>query len=295
MLRRQVDTSTSTEIAPAVEVAGTAEPHRISAEPFTAGAVRRTVLAAALQKPYSLFPLVIGLLGLTAAGLFGSLEAAVVGGIGVLAGLGGWIVDYFFRHDSLARTLLEDHHAARRRQIADQLEALQRVLEELRFDRGADQLERLGEKFDGLKAVLADKMNPGEITYSRYLGVAEQVYLNALDRLHDVVSLLRGIQAIDTGHIDQRLAELGWREGAAVAADSEIAALIERRRIAQEVAAQADSLVAANETAMTALDATTVRLAGIRTRQGRAAVDMETAMGELLRLAQRASLYDIRR
>lgn len=287
MLRRQAETA---EVAAPVA----AEPQRQAATLLTTGAVNRSVLTATLQKPYSLYPLMLGLLGLAGAGLFSSVTAAVAGGIGVVVGLGGWIVDYFFRHDTLAGALLADYHAARRRQIAEQLETLDSALRDLDFPRGAVQLQELGEKFAGLKAVLDDKMNPGEITYGRYLGVAEQVYLNALDRLHDIASLMHGIDTIDPRYIADRLAALGWRDGMPAPAGSEAAALLERRRLAEEVTARVSDLVAANEAAMTALDATTVRLAGIRTRQGRAEMDMETAMDELTRLAQRATLYDIR-
>jgi hypothetical protein len=54
-----------------------------------------------------------------------------------------------------------------------------------------------------------------------------------------------------------------------------------------------DSLLTHNEEALTELDQTTTSIASVQTIQGRAKVDLESAMKELEELAKRSQKYSV--
>ena len=253
-------------------------------------AIEKAVLKTALAKPLSLYASVIGVLGCAAAVSFDSVVALAVGVAGLVLGIGSWVVNYFFRYDTFARAYLERLREARLAHIAQKPVQLKERLAGLGFPQGAEQVAKLEEKFAHLKQVLDGKFTRHELTYGRYLAVAEQVFLASLDNLQQVADHLHGIQTIDPDYIQNRLQELGHSGGAAV----EIASLRQRLGLRETMLERARQMAADNETAMTTLDLTTVRLAGIQTTREEASMDMETAMRELTELANRAKAYDRR-
>lgn len=264
----------------------TSTPQTLDTTDFSERAVRQAVVRLAVQKSYSLYPTVLGVLCGIGGFLFTSTEALLIGGAGVGFGLGSMIINLFFRSRSLARAHLEALHRQHQTQIEQIPARLRRQFEALGFETGILQIDKLKTKFDGLKEVLDAKFSPTELTYGRYLAVAEQVHLAALDRLADIAALLTSVKSIDPAYITSRLAELGGSDS------PERATLRTRLQLHQETMAKSAALAVENETAMTALDTTAVRLAEVRTQQGQAKVSMETAMTELLSLAERSHLYE---
>ena len=53
------------------------------------------------------------------------------------------------------------------------------------------------EKYDNLAEILREKLNAGELTYSRYVAMAEQVFLSGLDFLKEAAMSLKSISKID--------------------------------------------------------------------------------------------------
>ncbi len=173
----------------------------------------------------------------------------------------------------------------------DRLEALAEDFALLEFAPGAAQLERLPEKLDNLAEVLKRRLNSGELTYHRYFGMAEQVYLSALDNLHEAAVALRSVSTIDPERLQARLAELGHANAADADKARELEALNKRYALLEEQQQRVAALIAQNESAMTVLDNTAAVLAQTKTRKGQASMDAEAAMAELERLAKRAGSY----
>ena len=168
-----------------------------------------------------------------------------------------------------------------------ELRILKAELNRLDDPRPAYQLDAIGEKRDNLTAVLDERLEVGELTYSRYQSTAQQVYLAVVSNLREVVISKKSVRAIDIDYIDHRLAELRAEGGSE--AQAEISSLEDRRALATPQDAKATYLLAQNESAMTLLDRTATALADAPI--GVAPQDAEAAMEALEELADRAGRY----
>jgi hypothetical protein len=186
------------------------------------------------------------------------------------------------RHYALHQASSEDRHG---------LQALEADLVRLEAEQGLDQLRMIRQKLESLTDVLRRRLDAGELTYGRYLGTAQQVYLATLDNLGEIVVILTSVGAIDRDYIIRRSAELGEAEDASPERRREIESLAERHGLLERQLGKIASLYAQNEAAMTALDNTAMALAETRTSKGQASVDAEAAMAALENLAKRADKY----
>ncbi len=173
----------------------------------------------------------------------------------------------------------------------EKLRLLEADLKEMGSTQGVTQLKFLREKFESLTDVLKRRLSAGELTYGRYLGTAEQVYLSAVDNLNDLTVSLKSVSSIHPGYINKRLKELGNSSEAPAEKKREIASLEKRLSLRDEQLKRVSELLAQNESAMTALDHTASAMAETRTGKGEANMDAEAAMAELEMLANRASKY----
>ena len=262
-------------------------------ETFDEAAVNRAVLRKTAGHPLSVYPTVGAVLGGLAVALFGPsvlLVAGVSGGAAL--GLGSWLINYFFRRQSFAGAYLRRAHAALERETQRKLDHLREELTELEIGQGVAQLDRFKNKLDTLKRLLGQKLERTELTYGRYLGIAEQVYLSAVDNLHQVSLARRAMAAIDPRYIEKRIEELHETEDMSRADNqAELASLQERLELRALQERRISELLSQNETAMTQLDQTSAAIASIQTRPGHTRVDLETAMSDLAEMVARAHKY----
>lgn len=259
---------------------------------FSASAVRRAVIAGTVGHPLSVYPTVAAILGGLAVLLFGPTAPIVWGASGAAAvGLSSWLINYFFRKESFAKAYLERVHAAVATRTRESLGTLRADLEALSLEQGVEQLEQFGRKLENLKDLLGRKLDLREITYGRYLGIAEQVYLSAIDNLHEAALALRAASAIDFDYVEERLGEIRRQKLDTEESREEVKALEERKTLRAQQNERVAELLAQNESAMTQLDSAAAAIAAIRTGPGRAMMDTETAMKELAQLARRARQY----
>lgn len=167
---------------------------------------------------------------------------------------------------------------------------LEADLERLGSDQGVEQLRMLRQKLDRLVEVLRHRLDEGEVTYGRYLGTAEQVYLAALDNLHEVVVTLTSLAGMDEGYLERRIADIE-RDGITDKEQAELATIRQSREVLQQQRGKLEDLLAENERALAVLDNTSAALAGTRTRGGHATVPAEEAIRELEALASRTGRY----
>ena len=136
------------------------------------------------------------------------------------------------------------------------LDALAADLQRVAPDKGLEQLRLLQQKLDVLTEVLKRRLSEGELTFGRYFGTAEQVYLSAIDNLNEIVVALTSVSSIDGEYIDQRIAEvrdnLGAGDGARDDQRREVESLEQRRTLLEQQHRKVSELFAQNEAAMRA-------------------------------------------
>ncbi|GAB6041734.1 hypothetical protein [Endothiovibrio diazotrophicus] len=265
---------------------------RRSLPDFSRRAIGRHVATATAQKPYVLYPLALGLLGGLSALLLGTslLPALVGGGIGI----GAWLLDNTLRRDHHAARHIRELHALLASRAQASLASLREELEEVGERDGLDQLQRLTHKYETFEALLRRKLNPAELTFGRYLGMAEQLYLGALDNLNTVTNIRRGLNAIDASRIEARAERLAADGRIDESERQEMEALSRRRALLERQRAQVVTLLSQNESAMTKLDEVAASIATLNLGDRRASMDMEQAMLELEELARRSADYEVK-
>jgi hypothetical protein len=255
-------------------------------------AINLAVLTRSLQHPSVVYPAAIGLLGVAGGALlvgsplvFGA--AAVASGIAAL----GFGVNFLLRRDRLASEYLASANRAILAERERMLQNLEQDLEESGAAEALRQLKRFQEKMDAFQEVLGDKLGPHELTHARFLGVAEQVCLSGIDNLRAIALAARSSASIDAGYIRNRIARLEKSGAASKAQVGELAGLKEQLRVHAEHAERTAQRLAQNEQALARLDTALAAVAAMRTEPDRAVVNMETAIEELSRIAQRAREY----
>jgi len=218
--------------------------------------------------------------------------AAVAVGLG-LASLALW-VPIFLKSDMFSHSVYEWIEAEEESQRA-KLERLAADFGDMNFPQGGTQIKLLQDKLASLTEILKRQLNSGEITYGRYLGMAQEVFGAAIDNLHEVGVVLRSVSTIDVNYIRDRLLELDNGSRKTPHHEREYQALQERTALVEDQTRRVAELMAQNESAMTVIDRTAAALAGTRTAQGMAKLDAETAMAELEQLAKRTGRYAARR
>ncbi len=259
---------------------------------FSPAAIRRQVTTETAQKPYVLYPLALGILGVLATMLLEpSLFTIGVAAGGILAGLGGWLVNVTLRN----QVHVSKHLAGLRRLLAERVNEsihnLKHDLSEVAAHDGLQQLKRLEDKYTTFQEMLQRKLDTDELTYDRYLGMTEQVYLAGLDNLNRIAAIMKSISAMDVSYLKSRISELREKKALKKTEESELEALVARLQLRKTQEDKVHSLLSQNEEAMTRMDTLMAALADMGPGQSRATMDMESAMQELERLAQRAQDY----
>ncbi len=258
--------------------------------PLSQKAVSKAVLANSLQHPLVLYPAVTGVLVAASSLVFhlGSLPLILSAGGGVTA-LGGWFYQFFGRRDVYFQAYFAEIHARLNREKKQKLAKLRKELKQVKSDQGIKQLELLEIKYRNFEEILGSKLSPTEMTYSRYLSIAEQVYLAVLDNLDKVFLSLKSISAVDTAHLSQRIRTLETESSTQAKHEKET--LSRRLTLQKQQQDKAAELILANERALTELDVVTAKIAGVEMNKGRADLDLDLAMEELKRLAERTDQY----
>jgi len=257
-------------------------------QPVTPEKIPGLLLQRSIGSPFVLYPTVTAGLGAVAGVLFGFTMipgALVVGGLVIAAG--GFFAEFGFRRDTNVKEII----LAVTRQMETEREQIIAILhseiDEKTLPSARSQLADFKNKFETFVDVLDDRFNPGELTFIRYMSVAEQVYLSGLDNLRNAVISSKAIQSTDKNVLTSRLEKLG----ASTNDEIERAALSERLRGFEETAKNITDLIVINEKALTVLDSVTQKLARTQVSKGMADGDTESAMQELGRMGEMLARY----
>lgn len=262
---------------------------------FSPEAIRRALKRHARGHWTLRYSAMLLVLSALAGGLFGFSELVFTAIVGVI-GLGGlsWVYNCYIQADNFEYRYVEQLQSAIQEQTERKRERLKEDLIEHECPDGAQQLDKFQAKFDSLTELLGDKLDTGELTYQRYLGIAQEVFLSGIDNLAAAVSALKSISEIDVEYINEHLKRL---RDSADPGDPEIQKEIEpletRLGMRQNQLDKIKHLLLENERAMTHLDETTVAIADMDTGGGEAKVDMENSMKALAEITQRAQRYSV--
>lgn len=255
-------------------------------------AINGAALRGALQHPAVVYPATAGLLGGIGIALIASspwlIATALVGGAVALAAVG---VNTVLRRRFFAGKYIESAHRAIQAYRESTLLHLEQELKQQGSREGSGQLERFREKIEAFETVLGEKLEKHEITYGRFLGIAEQVYLSGVDNLQRIALALKSAEAIDEHYIRGRISALEHGGSGSAARAQELQSLRQQLGLRSEQLGRIESCLAQNEQAMVQLDAALAAISEMKTGSSQATVDMETAMSELQQIAKRVGDY----
>ena len=158
------------------------------------------------------------------------------------------------------------------REAKAKLKMISSYLADRNFEQGSAQVHKLQEKMQGFRDVLEAKFDEGEMAYVRYLSVAEQAQMKALENLEQVVVELKAIDSIDTDYIQHRWDELETvnkaNDGLSDRQMEEAQSLEARMKLYDDHTQMAEDLLSLNEKAMTEIDKLGSKLARAKTSGG---------------------------
>jgi hypothetical protein len=254
---------------------------------LTTEALRKAVISQSVQHPSVVYPAALGVLGGIAASAVISSPliigaAALAGGVAVTA----LLVNIFARHDDIAGRYLKALRERLARERQAQIEDLADDLETVGARDGTHQLGRFVDKLATFQSVLAEKLSPQELTFERFAAIAEAVFLAGVENLRAVHLAHKALGAIDESYLMQRIRRLESDR----AETSELHGLREQAAQAQALRKRIGDRLGENELALAELDKATAAVGEMRSG-GVATMDMESAMAELARIAQRSAQY----
>lgn len=257
-------------------------------QPVQDSSLRKALLKTSFGSPYVTYPTVAALLGSMAGALFG-FTGVFLGVIttGALIASGGLFTELVVRRDENMKrimTELSKNMEARREALVS---GLKKEIESLKLAQADKQLNDFQLKFTTFVDVLDDRFSPTELTFLRYLNVAEQVYLSGMDNLRNAVISHKAISSINVKDLRARMAVLDTSSNQRVEREM----LQERINGSDATQKQIDELMLMNERALTMLDQVTQKLAMTQVEKGMADSDTESAMNELARLGGMLSQY----
>jgi hypothetical protein len=258
--------------------------------PLSPKAVNKAVLANSLQHPLVLYPAVAGALAAVSTVAFhlGSAPLVLAAG-GAVTAVGGWLYQFIARRENYSQAYFSEIQARLNREKMHKLSKLRKELIQVESFNGIKQLELLDIKYRNFEEILGSKFSPTEMTYSRYLSIAEQVYLAILDNLDKVFLTLKSISAVDKNHLSERLNSLEQDQSDLAGHEKET--LNKRLALHQQQLDRSSDMILSNERALTELDEVTAKIASVQINKGRAGVDLDLAMEELRRIAERTDDY----
>jgi hypothetical protein len=258
---------------------------------LTPEAIRRAVLGHSLQHPLVVYPAAVGLLGGLGAAFVAGTPLLV--GVSVFAGvaaLAGFSTNFWGRHDRIAGAYLASVRERLTRERTEQITDLAEDLKNVGAHDAQRQLERFVDKISTFQAVLSERLSPNELTFARFSAIAEAVFLAGVDNLRAIHLALKSLEAVDEGYVSQRL-QLLEKSRASDHTSTAVQGLRDQLQHAHTLRERANHRLGQNELAMAELDRATAAVGEMKTGADRPSLDMEAAMQELTRLAQRSSAY----
>ena len=222
-----------------------------------------------LTNSVTLFPAAGGFLGLLGGALFASVPALILGGIGIGISAGFYAFQKFKNFSNLSQNLVDKLRRDQKSQLIEKLGSLGQELTDFSCNQGAEQVDRLKEKFDGLCSIIREKVGNDNVKSARLNAIAEQLYLATIDNLVHAKQILSSIDNINLDYIETQIQRAHSQE--------ERESLEERRQLKIDGINAAEECIAHNEVAMTKINQLSMELA----RAKQSPFDMESSLHEI--------------
>ena len=217
----------------------------------------------------TLFPAAFGVLGLLWGGLFASSFALVVGSLALGLSLGFFIYQKKVNFNKLAKQLVDKLRTKQLLDLKAKLVPLKQDLEKLNCKQGAEQVQRLKIKFEGLSEMIKEKLAHDEVNTTRLNAIAEQLYLATVDNLIQAKQILSSVDNINEEYIEIQMERAH--------SNQERESLLERKLLLRDGVNAAEDCIANNEVAMTKINQLSMSLA----KSKHSKFDMEHALHEI--------------
>src|SRR5580693_3639704 len=178
---------------------------------FSESAARKAAFFDVIQHPLTLWPPALGTataVGLTMFSIASVPCSAAIAAGGIALGVANWVYRYLGRGDDYVQKHYAELHEQFERMKQQKSAELAADLKKLGCKQGQAQVAQFEDKFQNLLAVFRRVLSESELTFSRVMGTAEQVYRSGLDNLDRVVTLLLNIKAMDREEIGARITAL---------------------------------------------------------------------------------------
>lgn len=208
-----------------------------------------------------------------------------------IAGL-SWIFNYYFFADKFKRKYLDHLNQIIADYTQSKLKNLKEDLKKYNDYVAAKQLEQFIKKFELLVDILKTKFDPDSLTFGRYFGIVQEVYLSGIDNLADILVAHKTVQSIDINYIHDRLNKLGTANKDSMVVKKETEALRRSLDSHKEQELKIQNLMAENEMALSQIDETSIAISEIsKSRDKQAEIDMENSMKALSEMKERSKYY----
>jgi hypothetical protein len=204
-----------------------------TADDFRPEAVRRAVLARALQHPATLLPLSVCAVGALWNTVLGVSDPALVATLlSGFAGLSSWVFQFIIRGDVLAKRHIGRLRELRAEHQAREGESIAAECERAGFAEGAKEARELRAAYQKLdQFLLARAADEGDLGAERFRVLAEDSYQEGVAVLRRALTLFTALRSIDASALEAE--RRAWQAQRDQAPDGERAAL-ERRIEAHE-------------------------------------------------------------
>ncbi len=265
----------------------------ITSEDFRPAAIQKALFQNSLSHwsfRYS-FPAILGA-GLTGV-LFGFSYPIFLSVLGII----GFSSTYFIfnqviKSDTFKKKYIDQLIKRQEELTKEKLLNLKQELINNKLDDAAQQLGQFEQKFQNLIEILKTKFDKTQLTYGRYYGIAQEVYLSGIDNITDILLAKKTMNSIDLEYVSSRLARLENKDKNNKVVKKEIDALLRSQFSYKMQDEKIGSLIAENETALTQLDEASIAISEIKkSKDKQGQIDMENSMKALAEMASRSKLY----
>lgn len=233
--------------------------------------------------------------GIALFGFVTSSFLTVIFPIIVVLGVGGamWVYNAIINATTFERTYYKGLQDRITEQSNIKRKDLKKNLLIYNCQDGARQLVQFQKKLDTLIDILQLKFDEGLVTYQRYNGIAQEVFLSGIDNLSNIVIAYKTIESVDIDYIKSKLAKLDRkRDSGDTTTQKEYDALMRAKQSYDDQQKKIRFLLSENTTALVEIDQTTVAISNIeKSKNNEASVDMEDSMNQLQQLAERSQIY----
>lgn len=215
----------------------------------------------------------------------------------VMLGITGFSSSMFVYNQNIKADAFKQHYIKnlielQEKSTQQKLENLKENLVKNNLTHSARQLDQFKQKFETIIEILNTKFDQTQLTYSRYYGIAQEVYLSGLDNLNDILIAKKTMNSIDLDYISLRLSELESKDKGNKAVQKEVDALLRSNYSYQVQQEKIVSLTAENESALTQIDEASIAISEInKSKDKQGQIDMENSMMALAEMAKRTKFY----